>query len=175
MRTIKIGLMMVILTFATVSCDIFNGVSNLVSGKNTVQVSDLWPDVPRIDGLNKINVALPTAARVAMQGLESATKKVGGEWNFISFDTTHSAREVADFYTLDRMRQAGWNLTDTAGCTGQIGQVTPAGEEACFFGRQSSPSTNAFLLVFITRDDQTNKTQVFFARLEVKTEETPTP
>ena len=80
-------------------------IESMSGGEKAGTVSELWPDVPPFTGATKSDLQIPLGARlilrVAMQGKIS----------FIAYQTTKSAQEVKDFYTVDLMKGAGWTVT----------------------------------------------------------------
>src|SRR4051812_4644759 len=65
-------------------------------------VSSLWSDVPPLPGAKKADLEMPLGARLAIRAF------MQGKINFISFSSNNSAQEVKNFYTIDRMKAAGW-------------------------------------------------------------------
>jgi hypothetical protein len=172
MKIVRLAGIIAFLALLTMACTLFSGVSNLVAGPKGNSVSDLWPDVPRMDGLTKIAIDIPLPVRVAFQGLLKASNQDVKSLDFITFESTGTAQQVVDFYSLEKMQAAGWNLSD-GGCQG----YTPSGGSEdgaiCFFAKQTDPQTAVYLLIFIGKDNQTSHTQVYFARSDVKA--TPEP
>ncbi|HVN54238.1 MAG TPA: hypothetical protein VMT46_07900 [Anaerolineaceae bacterium] len=164
----------------TVGNTVNNAVGNAVSGgKNAGTVNDLWPDVPKMDGMTKVEVDLPLTARLAFQAFISASSNNEGTMDFIAYQTKAKPEDVTSFYTVERMSQAGWNMPDQAGCqTGDSGQVATQisgmGGGLCFFGKDSGDGKSTYLALFFGQDDKTKETQVFFIRVEAKNP-TPTP
>src|SRR5919206_4373715 len=73
----------------------------LAGDKNAGTVSALWPDVPPFAGATKADLEIPLGARLFIRGM------MRGKVNFISFRTNKTAQEVKDFYSNERMKQAG--------------------------------------------------------------------
>src|ERR1043165_3907129 len=69
--------------------------------KNAGTVSTLWPHVPPFEGAIKAARESPLGARLIIRAMSQ------GAVNFISFRTSKTAQEVKDFYTNDRMKNAG--------------------------------------------------------------------
>jgi hypothetical protein len=154
-RLVVFGILTAVLLF-TSAC----GVVNTLLGANTSAgtVSELWPDVPRLDGLEKANLEMPLAARLAIQAVTQ------GRINFIAFTTTRPPQEVQDFYTQERMQQSGWNTTDATGCLGADGAEASVGA-ICMF-RKEVEGRNEVLAIIVAREEGSAETQVFFARVD---------
>jgi hypothetical protein len=153
----------------TMGCGMVNALLNQAVPSGSV-AADLWPDVPRMDGLTKTNIEMPLAIRLLMQtavkGAMASAGDSSASMQFIAFTTPQTADGLAGFYTLERMQQAGWTVKDMPGCTTETGG-TPgsAGVGAlCLFARQDGDK-GTFLAVIATQDDKTKQTDVFYARL----------
>jgi hypothetical protein len=130
----------------------------LGSGSSGGTVSELWSDVPPLDGMQKADLEMPTAARMAIQAISQ------GRIDFIAYTTSQSPQEVQAFYTKERMQGAGWNAPDMTGCTGGTSGAS-AGGALCMFGKQAE-GRNELLAIVIAREDGAQDTQVFFARID---------
>jgi len=98
-----------------------------------------------------------------------------GKLEFVVYTTTAAPQAVKDFYTKDRMTAAGWDPEKSAGCEG--GATGEAESEAatgnmCFFAKQEG-GKEVGLVIMAVQDDNTKKTQIFYAR--VYGEVTPEP
>jgi hypothetical protein len=153
----------------TMGCGMVNALLNQAVPSGSV-AADLWPDVPRIDGLTKTNLEMPLAIRLLMQATIKGVMASAGDSNasmqFVAFTTAKTTDDLGAFYTQERMQQAGWNVKDMPGCTTETGG-TPgaAGVGAlCLFAREDGDK-GTFLAVIGTLDDKTKQTDVFYARL----------
>ncbi len=153
-----LGLLIGALVF-TSACGMVN---TLLGGRSAGTVRELWDDVPRMDGLKKVDMEMPLAATLALRAVSQ------GRMNFIAFTTAASAQEVQDFYTVERMNSAGWNSSETAGCVGDA-ETAEAGA-FCFFGKESGNKSEVLAIV-AARDEDTGGTAVFFARIDTTAEE----
>jgi hypothetical protein len=150
-----LGLLIGALVFTT-ACGMVNTLLGASTSAGTV--SELWDDVPRLDGLEKANLEMPLAARLAIQAITQ------GRINFISFTTSKTPQEVQAFYTQERMQAAGWNASDTTGCIG--GEDDTTSEAAiCMFGKETD-GRNELLAIVVARDAESQETQLFFARVD---------
>lgn len=157
----------------TLSCGLTSGIGGLVNGQNAGTVTNLWSDVPPMDGMSKANLDLPLTAKLAIQGFIKSSSKGEGSLDFISFTSSKSVTDLTDFYTVSRMKEAGWNLQDQSGCTGD--QTGGTGGAVCFFGKENKDNTGSFLVIFAGEDSKTKQTQIFFMRVDVKDLSTSTP
>jgi hypothetical protein len=74
------------------------------------------------------------------------------------------------------MKSAGWDSTDQTGCIADTSSTTPSAQGGiCFFGKTNADNTGTLLAIVPTVDSTTNKTDIFFARIDVKEISTPTP
>jgi hypothetical protein len=148
-----------ILVFAALGCGVLDTVVNqaVSGGKPAGTVADLWTDVPKMNGMNKVNMDLPIAAQLAMKAIAQ------GSFDFIAFTTTSSPQDVVNYYTADRMQSAGWDSTDTGGCTASTDTSSGAGG-ICVFSQTGGGKNNALMIV-IAQDAKTKQTQLFFVRV----------
>lgn len=140
--------------FFTSGCGVVRSLVGLSTSSGTV--SQLWDDVPRMDGLIQADLQMPVAARMALQAITQ------DRFDFIAFTTAHSPAEVQGYYSEERMEQAGWTSSDTRGCVGDTGDASVGA--ICIFGREVGGGNN-LLAVIIAKDDASTEAQVFFARI----------
>src|SRR3954468_8087221 len=100
-----LGLLVAALIF-TCACGM---VSSLLGGKSAGTVSELWSDVPKMDGITKTEMDMPLAARLALKAVSQ------GKVNFIAYTTDQAPQAVLDYYTADRMKSQGWSAQDKSG------------------------------------------------------------
>ena len=159
MKTRYMVALSAILVIAALGCGVLDTVVNqaVSGGKPAGTVAELWTDVPKMDGMNKVNMDLPIAAQLAMKAMTQ------GSFDFISYTTSKSSKDVVNFYTPERMKAAGWGSEDTGGCTASSDTSSAAGG-ICVFSQASGGKNNALMIV-IAQDDSTKQTQLFFIRV----------
>ncbi len=179
MRKNRLGMFIVVgvLAFSSLACSLSGlipGVGGSSSGGGTV--SDLWPDVPKMSGMTVIQQDMPIEVRVAVQAVFAAASGNQGNINFIAYSTYQTLADVVAYYSNDRMKSAGWDSPDQAGCISDASTGTPAIQGGfCIFGKTASDNTSSLLAVIPSVDSTTKKTDIFFARIDVKDTSTPTP
>lgn len=152
-RLMVLGILVGALIF-TSACGM---VSSLLGGQQAGTVSDLWSDVPRMDGMTETEMEMPMAARLALQAI------VQGRMNFIAYTTDATPQSVLDFYTVERMAGQGWQAEQGTGC---IGDAETAGEGAiCVFAKNTDGKSEVLGIV-ASKDVETGKTAIFFARID---------
>ena len=166
MKTKLVVVLGAVLLVAGMACNL---TSLIPGGGSAGTVSALWPDVPPFEGATRENIDMPLPIRVAMQAM------LKGKLEFVVYTTTAAPQAVKDFYTKDRMTAAGWDPEKSAGCEG--GATGEAESEAatgnmCFFAKQEG-GKEVGLVIMAVQDDNTKKTQIFYAR--VYGEVTPEP
>lgn len=156
-----VALVMAMLSLAT-GCGMAESlVGTITASSGPGTVSDLWSDVPRMDGMDKADIGLPLAAQVAFKAMTH------GEFQFIAYTTDAAPQAVVDFYSDDRMQAAGWSAQDAGGCS-----TSTNSSSICAFGQGAGPKQD-LLLIFTSQDSSSKQTDVFFAR--VYSSPTPTP
>src|SRR5215213_5854448 len=129
----------------------------LAGDKNAGIVSQLWADVPPVQGATKADLEIPLGVRLLIRGMSQ------GKVNFISFRTDRSAQEVKDFYSNERMKAAGWTANDK-GCTGDTDDTKNHGA-VCLFSRKDG-SKEEGLAIFVAQDEKLPETNIFYARID---------
>ena len=125
--------------------------------KNAGTVSTLWSDVPPFEGATKADLEIPLGARLIIRAMSQGTV------NFISFKTNKTAQEVKDFYTNDRMKNAGWTPHEK-GCVGDTEDSQNHGG-VCLFEKKA-PDKQEMLAIVIAQDEKTPETNIFYARID---------
>jgi hypothetical protein len=158
-RLVLFGILVGALLFA-MGCGAVTSLLNLGSTAGTV--SELWSDVPKMDGLVKANLEMPVAANLMIKSFSQ------GKVAFIAYTTDQGPLAVRDYYSAERMTGAGWNATDMPGCmdSGTEGEVGVF----CMFGRDVAGKQEALAIIAST-DGGAGKTQLFFARIDTTSEE----
>ena len=129
----------------------------LAGDKNAGTVSQLWPDVPPLEGATKADLEIPLGVRLMIRTMAQ------GKVNFISFRTSKTAQEVKDFYSNDRMKAAGWTANDK-GCTGDMEDKKNHGA-MCMFSRRDGGKEEA-LAIIIAQDEKLPDTNIVYARID---------
>jgi hypothetical protein len=146
---------------ATPGCGV---VDSLIGGGSAAgTVSNLWPDVPPLDGAAKADLQLPAAAKLLIQAAFQ------GRLEFIAYTSSKTIAEVQAFYTNERMQAAGWS-SEAGGCSNAPATMADAG--ICMFSRKDN-NKDIGLILFMTPDEKTKLNQLFYVRIDVTT--TPTP
>lgn len=165
-----------LLLFSTLACSFTSLIPGL-GGGGAGTVSDLWPDVPKMDGMTLVKEDLPLEFRLMIQGIFATASDNQGELNFISYTTSKSAADVVKFYNEDRMKSAGWGTSDQLGCmaTNDTTDTTGTSGGLCLYTKETGSNSGAMLAIIPADDTAVKKTTIFFARIELKNLHTPTP
>jgi hypothetical protein len=147
---------------------------SLMGNRSGGTVSNLWPDVPSVDGATKAEITMPLAFRLMLQG---AFK---GGIDYIAYTTSKTPDDVRGFYTVERMQANGWKAADMSGsaqdqlsCVGDTSDGASAGA-LCLFAKQDGQQ-KPLLAIVVAQNEQTKQTEVFYARIDVSKFETPEP
>jgi hypothetical protein len=174
MRKLLVITLLALLLSATSCSRIIN---KFTEDKNLKKVGDLWPDVPRMDGLTSSEADLPiyihVLLRTALNNLYRLNKegedKTPSKGDWAVFTTPKSADEVRNFYSNERMTSFGkWDASQKSTCLD--GKQYGFSGVACVFGKTVNNLGNGLLIV-ASQDEQKKETTVFFVRVE--TDETP--
>ena len=162
MRKPTIIFALLFIVSVVVSCRL---IETLTGNEKEGTVSSLWPDVPPFAGAKKADLKIPLGARLILRAA------MQGKINFIAFTTDKSAQDVKDYYSVDRMKAAGWTPNDK-GCVGDTEDKKSQGA-VCFFTRKDGDKQEG-LAIIVGEDDKTKQTQIFYARIDM-TQPTPSP
>ncbi len=181
------GLIATAIFFGLLGCGIIDQVVNntiggAIGGAKGNTISNLWSDVPPIQGAQKLQLDLPLTVQLGIQALiKTSAASEGGNidsFDWIAFSTTQTPDQVAAFYSKQRMDSAGWKLDkDQPGCVSGS-DTSGIGGAFCAFAKGKGTANEKASVLFIVpvQDDKTKQTQVFYVRLEgIIFEGTPTP
>ena len=132
-------------------------------------VSNMWSDVPTLPDSKKADFKLPLPIRLIMQTAVKASASDSDvnldKFDFLGYSTSKSPQEVTEFYTQERMSEAGWNKTDQPGCmSGSDGQGLGGGG-FCIFGKDDG-NKQSVLFIATAQEEGKNDTQVFYVRFD---------
>jgi len=147
-------LALILILGVAISCKLSE---RLAGDKNAGTVSELWPDVPPLQGATKAELEIPLGVRLLIRGMSQ------GKVNFISFRTDKPAQEVKDFYSVDRMKAVGWIANDK-GCTGDTEDTKNHGA-ICLFSKKNQGKDEA-LAIIVAQDEKLPDTNIFYARVD---------
>jgi hypothetical protein len=169
--TLTAALSLLILVLTALSCSL--PAQLLGDAANLAKTTELWGDVPRMDGLEASDMDLPLYAKVLVQTVMSKVLSGGtGSGDWIVFTTDKTPEDLTAFYTNDRMAENGWEASDTSTCVeGSAQGLTEAGVFCVFQKREGNHYTG--LMIIGGEDAQAEKTNIIFIRVEA--EETPEP
>lgn len=171
---------------ALLACSVIDSVVNQAVGKavggsdNLTVISQLWPDVPRMDGLTPSQMDLPLPVKLLMRAVlgnlgrlnKPGENQTTGNIDWIVFTTAKTSDDVKNFYTNARMTAQGWQASQNSTCVSGSAQGVAQVGVFCAF-RKRSGSQESDLLIVAASDDQTKQTDIFFLRLDYAA--TPTP
>ena len=155
MRTSASLLALVLIFGVVVSCKLSE---RLMGDKNAGTVSALWPDVPPFAGATKSDLEIPLGARLLIRTMSQ------GKVSFISFRTDKPAQEVKDFYSVDRMKAAGW-VPNQKGCSGDSEDSKNHGA-VCFYEKKEAGKDDG-LAIIVAQDEKLPDTNIFYARIDL--------
>ena len=171
MKKISSSIGIILLIFAVMSCGLINRFTS--SGVDNLQrTNDLWPDVPRMEGLEHSDLDLPLPVKLIMRAAVNNIWRLNkqgedktslyGDW--VVFTTKSSPTDIESFYTNDRMTSFGnWKTGNKATCIDGKDKGWPG----VFCGYQKKDNGKDIMLLIVAgEDDKTKKTNVFYVRIE---------
>jgi hypothetical protein len=158
----------------TLGCGLIDA---LFGSGNAQRPATMWSDVPQMEGMTQENLDLPLPLRLILQGLvQSAGAGEGIRVdNFQLLAFTSSSKSPADvkaFYTLERMRSAGWDSPEQIGCIEGTDQTT-SNDVFCLFSKGATGSSGSLLVVIGTQEQNQATTNIYFVRFDGALSPTP--
>jgi hypothetical protein len=150
----------------TMACGALNTVTNLATGGGAGTVSDLWSDVPPMDGATKADLQLPVFATLLIKTMAQ------GKADFIAYTIAKTADDVGKFYTPELMKANGWEAVGGTNACNTMKDDKGNGFTMCSFSKKSDGKEN-ILAIIAAPDEATKKTSIFYVRID--TSSTPTP
>ncbi|HLE74365.1 MAG TPA: hypothetical protein VI688_08975 [Anaerolineales bacterium] len=171
MKIHRLAVLFAALALASLACGVGSLLPSGSTGLNTT--TELWSDVPRMDGLEGSDLALPLTARIFMEAWMSAVLSGGtGNADVAVFSTQKSATDIQGFYTNERMVSNGWEASEETTCfTGEEQGVEDVGL-FCVFIKEATTAETGLMLIAVPGEDS-GQLEVFFVRIENQV--TPTP
>ncbi len=166
----KFTLLLCLMLMFTLGCGIVNSMLGLTNSAGTV--SELWPDVPPLEGATKADLEMPLAFQLMIKAMTQ------GGVDYIAFTTSKTPDEIKGYYTAELMQSNGWKIVDMEGneanqqsCVGDQSDTGNAGA-LCLFSKEDSGS-ETILAIVIAQNAETQQSDVFYARIEANKLETP--
>jgi hypothetical protein len=166
------------LAVSSVAC---GAVLDKVTGgsSNTKPVTQLWSDVPRMDGLTPSQIDMPVFVKLIMRtvlgnlGRISPEDSTTGNIDWIVFTTAKTPADIQNYYSGALMTGAGWEKGNTSQCFSGSEQGVAQIGVICAF-QKNQGGNNIALAIIAVPDDKTKLTNIFFLRLEVAATPVPT-
>ena len=142
------------------------------TGQNAGTVDTLWADVPALVGATKVNLDIPLPMQLVIQGFIQAANADNSndtkldKFDFIAYQAGMTPQQVSDFYTTEKMKAAGWNSSDSAGCSAGTDASSTGGAGFCVFAKKGDAGKATVLMIIPYQEDQSKPTQIFYVRFE---------
>ncbi|MCA9871343.1 MAG: hypothetical protein H6649_09420 [Caldilineae bacterium] len=137
-------------------------------GGSNNNVNNLWSDVPGLPQAEKANIKLPLPLRLVMEAAVKASASDGNvnldKFDVVGYTTSMTPGEVTDYYSQERMAEAGWNVDNQMGCLSGP-DTGGAGGGMCMFGKDTGDQ-ESLLVILPASDGDSGKTQVFYVRFD---------
>src|SRR5215813_3871292 len=170
MKSTTTAVVFIIFVFAVISCNLAGKLID--TGTDMPRASELWSDVPRMDGLSPSDIEPPLAIKLIMRTVlnnlwrmnkEGEDKTpVSGDW--IAFTHSGPPADVQSIYTNDRMTSFGnWEASKKSTCID--GKDKGIDGVLCVF-QKVADKKQVGLAIIAGQDEKTKQTTVFFLRLE---------
>jgi hypothetical protein len=166
-----VGLVFAIVFLCVLSCGLINRFTN-GGVENLQRAEDLWPDVPRMDGLEHSEMEMPMTAKLIMRVMidnlwrlnKEGEDKTHGDADWVVFSTAKQPADVQNFYTSDRMTsEGGWQSSKKPNCYDGKDKGWPG--VLCGYQKKDG-GKDVILLILAGQDEKTKRTNIFYVRIE---------
>ena len=173
MKNLSLILIFAILAFVGLACNLGDRLDRFVGGDQKFErATELWSDVPRIDGLSASEMEMPLAIKVIMRTVlnnlwrlnEKNEDKTPSTGDWIVLTSAKTPDDVKNFYTNDRMTSFGdWKPSKNSTCLD--GKENGIDGVLCVYQKAAS-GKEIGLAIIAMKDDSTKQTNLFFIRVE---------
>lgn len=129
----------------------------------------IWSDVPTPPDAKSSDIRLPLPMRLLIQTAVRASNRSSDvnvdEFDFVGYTTAQSPQQVAEFYSAERMSEAGWNTDEGMNCQTAMSDSGGLGGGFCMFTKDSG-GQQSLLIIATGRDDNDRNTNIFFVRFD---------
>ncbi len=164
-----------VLVSVSIACGAINtATSKLIDGNSNLTVaSQLWSDVPKMDGLTPSQMEMPLGVKLVMRTVlgnlghlnKEGEDKTTGNIDWIVFTTTKTPDDVRNFYSNARMAAQGWETGKQEQCLSGSEQGMAQIGVLCVYQKRAGTKETGLAIIAVS-DEQTKQTDVFFLRLE---------
>src|SRR6185369_9140791 len=152
------------ISLSLVACGTLN---QLKTDDGLKRTSELWSDVPKMDGLSASKLEIPVYVkalmRAALNDICGRGGKNSGDW--IVFDSTRTADDIRNFYNSDRMAASGWDKTDKSPCVSGSEYGAPQLGMVCVFGKHNG-AKDVGLMIIPAQAAKAGAINLWFVRVE---------
>ena len=171
MKKINSAFAIILLALIVMSCSL---VQRFMPGGNESlnRTPDLWPDVPKMDGLSPSDLEMPFMVKLFMRTMlnnlyrlnKEGEDKTPVEGDWIVFSSSKPPADVQSFYTNERMTSFGkWEPSKNSTCFDGKDKGYPG--VVCVFEKLAD-GKQIELLILAGLDDKKKQTNIFYLRLE---------
>lgn len=181
MRKIAVFTILLAVVLAGSGCSMIGAVTGTNSTGNLTTTTQLWPDVPKMDGLTLSKVDMPLPVKLLMNTMfgnigllnQPGQDRTTGKVDWIAYSTPQAPDAIKAYYTPEKMTAAGWQQTDQSTCVTGADQGVPGVGLFCVF-EKAEGGQQTQLVIIAAPDDTTKQTNVFFLRLQEAATPVPT-
>jgi len=170
MKNTSFCLTLAILILVALSCNLADRFTP--GDDNFKRSSELWSDVPKMDGLTVSEMEMPFTIKVILRTVlnnlwrlnKEGEDKTPASGDWLVFTSAKTPADVQSFYTNDRMTSFGsWEPSKKSTCL--EGKESGVNGALCVFEKVANGKT-IDLAVIAMKDDSTKQTNIFFLRVE---------
>ncbi|MBV9242998.1 MAG: hypothetical protein JO314_13420 [Acidobacteria bacterium] len=181
MKVVTKVLGFVILIVAVLGCSMIGKIAEkqIDKGLNMQRTDALWPDVPRMDGLNDSPTEdLPLAVKLIIRGFvnmalnsDKNPKNASADW--ILFNYKGGASDIRDFYTADKMKSDGnWDIPKDMKDPCLAAKDKGVDGDICVFQKTENGRQKGIIIMALPTKEKDIPVFVYFLRAEADADPT---
>jgi len=172
MKNISIIFVLGILMFTALGCGMVGKIAE--KSMDIPRADSLWPDVPRMDGLDPSQTDMPLPLKVFIKTvLNNAWRADNSKdpkpvsTDFIVFGYNGKPDDVKNFYTADKMHSIGrWETGDSQMCIDESNKGLNA--NVCLYKKIENGKQEGLAIIALPTEEKNIPTFVYFIRLETE-------
>jgi hypothetical protein len=171
-----VGILAVML--AVLSCGLINRFTN-GGVENLQRAENLWPDVPRMDGLNDsptedlpitIKLVLHTFVNMVLNSDKDQKKHVSTDWIFYKYNGSDT--DIKNFYTPEKMKSGGnWSLPQDLKSACVDGKEKGLPGEVCLYQKTEGGKQQGLIIIALPTQEKDVPVFVYFLRAETEADQ----
>lgn len=177
MKNVVVAIVVSVSILFVLSCGLVEKFTG--GGQKMNEVSQLWTDVPPMNGMTRSEVEMPMGTKLILRtvignlGLlnKNGESRATGDIDWTSFSGDQTPADIRAFYNNERMASFGnWDKNKSTACVD--GKDKGLDGAFCVFQKHVE-KRQVGLVIFAVQDEKTKMTNVYYLRIEADNPDTP--